>query len=245
MRASAKQLQIIHWRYYFASQFVQGKEVLEVGCGPGLGLGYLARRAKRAIGGDCTEDSLTCAREHYRGSVDLLLLDAHKLPFKDSCFDVVVAMAVVAYLHLDKFLGECHRVLKKGGCLVFCMPNKDAPGYLRSHLCSEYYSPPELLALLSQHFDAQLFGAFPIQGRPAWEKLRAVAILVAARVFNLMPKGREVKQLLSKYMTGNSLVLGHEIEDREMTMEDLQLAPLPPDSLDFQHRMIYTVAYAH
>lgn len=52
IKVSWDQLQIICHRYYFASKFVLGKRVLEVGCGPGLGLGYLSRNTKQVVGGD-------------------------------------------------------------------------------------------------------------------------------------------------------------------------------------------------
>ena len=107
MKVTREQLQIICSRYYFASQFVSGKQVLEVGCGPGLGLGYLSRRAVKVIGGDYAEDNLRCAQQHYRDRIELVRLDAHNLPFKDNCFDVVVAMATVIYLQLDSFFKEC------------------------------------------------------------------------------------------------------------------------------------------
>jgi cyclopropane fatty-acyl-phospholipid synthase-like methyltransferase len=41
-KASAEQIERLYHRYHFASAFCQGKEVLEVACGAGMGLGYLA-----------------------------------------------------------------------------------------------------------------------------------------------------------------------------------------------------------
>ena len=35
-----------------AARLASGKDVLEVACGPGIGLGYLQRRAARVVGGD-------------------------------------------------------------------------------------------------------------------------------------------------------------------------------------------------
>ena len=110
-------LQIIYSRYYFASQFVEGRQVLEVGCGPGLGLGYLSTAAERVIGGDYAEDNLRLAKNHYQDNIDLAVLDAHSLPFRDACLDTVVSMATVIYLQLDRFFTECARVLKSSTVL--------------------------------------------------------------------------------------------------------------------------------
>ena len=71
-------LQIICHRYYFASKFVSGKEMLEVGCGPGIGLGYLSKNAKWVVGGDITKNNLRCAQKHYVAKVELVSMDAHK-----------------------------------------------------------------------------------------------------------------------------------------------------------------------
>ena len=57
--------QMICCRYYIAAQFVTGKQVLEVGCGTGRGLGYLDARAKRVVGGDYAEDNLRYARKRH------------------------------------------------------------------------------------------------------------------------------------------------------------------------------------
>lgn len=54
-KASSEQLTRLYTRYRFASEFCKDKDVLEVACGAGLGLGYLARFAKRVVGGDYDE----------------------------------------------------------------------------------------------------------------------------------------------------------------------------------------------
>lgn len=243
---SEEQLQMICFRYYFASRFVQGKQVLEVGCGPGLGLGYLARRARRVIGGDCTEASLRRAQEHYQGKVGLLSLDAHSLPFKDSCFNVVLLFEAIYYLSQpSKFLDECHRVLKNKGILVCCLPNKDVPGFRESPLSNRYYSIPELFTLLGQHhFDAKFFGAFPTPiglNRMAWQRfLQAMANMVA-KALDLVPRGKRVKEFLRKFIF-HPTVLNNEIDD-EM-VENIQLEPLHCGSPDFRHRILYVIANA-
>jgi len=241
MKVTKEQLQIICCRYYFASQFVLGKQALEIGCGPGLGLGYLSRKAERVIGGDCAEDNLRLAKQHYKSRVELILSDAHNLPFKDNCFDVVVAMAAMIYLQLDSFFNECHRVLKRGGMLVFCIPNKDRPDFHRSPLSKNYFSVPELSALMGKHFDARFFGAFPVH-RELQVTKRSGAIIVAkaGEALALMPKGEEIKEFLSRLLFGTS-VLKEEIEDG--MVENIQPEPIRDDSPNFQYSVLYAIAY--
>ena len=239
IKVTKEQLQIICSRYYFASQFVSGKQVLEVGCGPGLGLGYLSRKAVKVIGGDYAEDNLRRAQQHYRGRTELVHLDAHNLPFKDNCFDVVVAMATVIYLQLDNFFKECYRILKRGGVLIFCIPNKSQLDFHRSPLSKNYFSVPELLALMDQHFETSFFGAFPVHKALQVTKRRDAIVAKAGKALALMPKGERIKEFLSPILLGTS-VLTEEIEDG--TVENIQPEPIYEDPLTSQYRVLYAIA---
>lgn len=245
-KASSEQWQMICCRYYTASQYVQGKQVLEIGCGAGLGLGYLSRTAENVIGGDYSEANLRFAHQHYRGRVELLLLDAHALPFVDNSFDVVIAMEVIQYLtHLENFFEECHRILRKDGILILCLPNKDVFGFHRSPLSYRHYSAPELFTLLNRHqFVLRLFGAFRITRVPIWERARAAAIVTTSKVLGIMPKGKEVKEYLNRNILGKTIVIKPELEEDDMIAENLQLVPIPSDAPDYWHRILYAIAYA-
>ena len=65
VKASKEQLERLFQRYNFALQFCQDKDVLAVACGAGQGLGYLARVAKRVVGGDIDENNLKFTQELY------------------------------------------------------------------------------------------------------------------------------------------------------------------------------------
>ena len=88
IKITLEQLERMYSRYHFAAEFCEEKNVLEVACGPGLGLGYLAGKAKRVVGGDYTENLVNIAKKYYNGRVGVLRLDAHGLPFQDNTFDV-------------------------------------------------------------------------------------------------------------------------------------------------------------
>ncbi len=244
--------QMICYRYYTAGKLVPEKQVLEVGCGAGLGLGYLSRKAKRVVGGDYAEDNLRCAQRHYGERAELVRLDAHKLPLKNDSFDVVVAVEVLQYLHLDEFLDECYRILKSEGILLLCIPNKDRPDFQPSSLSSKYYSAPELFDFLNHHnFDSQLFGAFPVikgSARLA-QKIRQNIIAVGVKTLNLldfMPGMRENRGLVKKLVGYKTLVLTEEIKDEDIEMvENIQLVPLCCDSPHPGYTFLYGIARAN
>lgn len=68
-------------RYRFALDYCGGKDVLEVACGSGQGLGYLARQARNIVGGDFTENLVN--RAFFYGKLIPLPpeLQEHSAPF--------------------------------------------------------------------------------------------------------------------------------------------------------------------
>ena len=118
-------LQMVVTRYSLALQHSKNKDVLELGCGPGVGLGYLASQARRVIGGDYDANMVSTAQRTYNGRVGVVQLDAQELPFADRSFDVVILYEAIYYLpDPGKFLNECRRLLREPGTLIVCPVNK-------------------------------------------------------------------------------------------------------------------------
>jgi SAM-dependent methyltransferase len=88
--------------------------VLDIGCGPGRVLGFLARGGIRCIGLDRSRVSIGLAVERYRrpGVVG----DNLHLPFADGTADVVISDGVIHHTEdpLAAFVENC-RVLRPGG----------------------------------------------------------------------------------------------------------------------------------
>ena len=243
IRLNLMELQTICCRYYIAGQYTAGKKVLEVGCGVGLGLGYLLKKAKSVVGGDISEEALATARKHYQKRVELIRLDAQKLSFRDSSFDTVVAMEILYYLpHPEEFIDECRRVLVDGGTLVLCVGNKDYPAPT-----SKYYnmSAPELFSLLSKRFETELFGAFPRQETHTKIKRRSELRIIAGNIIRVFPGGEGLVNLLGNFANNRNLRLPEELEEKDMTAEDFKLTPIPDNSHDNRHRFLYAIAHTY
>lgn len=123
----------------FASRFLHGGEVLEVGCGTGLRLERLSRLVSRAVGVDVSPGMLEKARarglEVYEGS-------ATALPFDDASFDVTCAFKVLPHVpDLRAALSEMARVTRPGGILLV-----------------ELYNPLSLRGLLERLGPTKRFG---------------------------------------------------------------------------------------
>lgn len=237
---SADTLEIIAHRYFLANQFISGQKVLEVGCGPGLGLGYLSEKTKTVIGGDITWESLRLARKHYGPATNLLQMDAHKLPFKEASLDTIICLAAIIYINMPLFLKECRRVLKQGGTLIVNTPNKDAPGFKPSSLSRCYYSIPELNTLFQQNnFDANFLGAFVAP--TGWLKIKSG---ILSKIIRTLKKW--VKQLNNCRLCPNFPSLGGPLRN-ELTAKEIKLVQsistksLSPDNADNTHRIIYVL----
>ena len=149
-RVSGEQVQRMYTRYYFARQYCNGKDVLELGCGSGQGLGYLAKVAKKVVGGDYSASLLRMTQEHYQDRIPLIRLDAQVLPFKNQSFDVAILFEAIYYLKdPQSFIKECVRLLRPRGILLMCNANKDLLDFNPSPHSYHYFSPPDFVKLLS------------------------------------------------------------------------------------------------
>ena len=241
-RASREQLSRLLHRYRTAARYCVGRDVLEVGCGAGQGLGYLAKRARRVIGADCSETNLCHARQHYQGRANLVRLDAHCLPFSNGSFDVVILFEAIYYLAAPEvFLAESHRVLRAAGVLVVCTVNRDWPDFHPSPRSTRYFSAPELASNLhAARFEAQLFGAFPTSDRSAKAWLVSRIKRTAVRL-HLMPGTMKRKQLFKRIFFGELAPIPYEIEDRGAAYTPA--VAITSDARDFRFKTLYAVGH--
>lgn len=243
--ASSEQLARLCHRYKFASQFCEEKDVFEVACGAGIGLGYLARKARKVVGGDIDENNLKFAQEHYKGrhKIQLLLIDAYKLPFTDNSFDVIILYEAIYYLaHPEKFIREAQRVLRKGGNVLICTANKDWPGFNPSPYSYKYFSAHELFGLLKQNNfgNIALYGGCPVMTKTIKNKITSCIKRIAVAL-NIIPKTMEGKELLKRIFYGKLLPLPPELSDR--MVEYRPPVSIPYDSSSFGYKVLFAIGY--
>jgi ubiquinone/menaquinone biosynthesis C-methylase UbiE len=239
-QVTQEQLERMFHRYCFASNFAEGKDVLEVACGAGLGLGYLAKKAKRVVGGDYTENLVKVAKDYYRERLPVLRLDAHGLPFGNQCLDVVILYEAIYYLtDPETFFREAKRVLRKKGVLLIATVNKDWTEFNPSPFSTSYFSVPELSELLQKNgFKVEMYGAFSVLPKSAKEKIVA-SIRKMAVALHLIPKTMKGKEFLKKVFYGKLKPLKGEIE--EGSCEYSPPSSLPLNVPNEEYKVIYAV----
>ena len=125
---------------------VEGKTVLDFGCGWGGETAWLAQRgARHVVGCDISATSLAEARRFQERqrivNVEFVPCVADAIPLEDSRFDAVLSTNVFEHvMNVPAMLGEIRRVLRPGGSFVTTFgPLFHSPrGY---HLCWATQAP--------------------------------------------------------------------------------------------------------
>jgi SAM-dependent methyltransferase len=140
--------------------------VLDIGCGVGRVMRYLAPMCREVHGIDISAKMVQKGRERLAGvpGVQFHLGNGYDLAeFSDESFDLVYS--VVTFQHIPKtvaynYFTECYRVLKKTGVLQFHLPNilRDddfaafhhftQPYFVANPYPMNFYTPVELARLL-------------------------------------------------------------------------------------------------
>lgn len=240
--ATEEQLSMMHTRYRVAADLAEGKDVLEVACGAGIGLGCLARKARRVIAGDYDPKLVEIARRHYGERVEIRRMDAQDLPFDKGTFDVVLLLEAIYYLpEPDRFIAEARRVLKDDGILLTCSANKEWPGFNPSPFSYRYFSAGELRELLSGGgFNAQVFAAFPVGNNRMMGRVFFAIRRVAVR-FHLIPKTMRGKGVLKRLVYGKLSGLPAELIDNGG--RECPLVCVPHSQPTSNYKVIYAIGH--
>jgi SAM-dependent methyltransferase len=143
----------------FARHVGGARRVLDLGCGPGRDLDFLAQLGCRVAGLDLSAGMLAEARRRMPdtdpGSADLVRADLVRPPFAAGCFDGVWACASLLHLpkaHLPAALAEIARLLPRPGVLYLALKGGQGEEWVGGspgqRFFFAYYQPAEVEAAL-------------------------------------------------------------------------------------------------
>jgi len=243
-RVRREAIDMVVTRYGFAAQHSADKRVLEVACGAGHGLGWIANEAAWVVGGDYTPSLLESARAHYGMRVPLVRLDAQALPFRDGSFDVILLFEALYYLQApERVLAECRRVLGPSGTLLISSVNCRWADFNPSPFSVKYYSAPELRALLAAHgFETEVYGAFSVAPDTVRDKI-VVCVKRVAVALHLVPKTMKGKEFLKRLFYGELFEFPREVQPGQGVVAPL--VPIAEAAAAAGFKVLYAVARPH
>jgi SAM-dependent methyltransferase len=203
--ATRLELAMLRTRYAWASGQAANKDVAEIACGAGPGLGWLARMARRVEAGDPSDANCRIARETYEGraKVRVRALDALDLPFERSSLDLVLLFeAIYDLADAEVFFDEARRVLRPGGSLLISTVNREWTGFTPSRFHSRCFSAAELKQALASHgFSVKVYAGFPERRGVLQAVIRPLRR--AAVAMNVLPKTTVGQAFLKRYFYGS------------------------------------------
>lgn len=239
---SAEQVQRMCNRYYWAGEYANGKDVIEVACGAGNGLGYLQSRARSVQASDIADEVLAAPRAHYGSRIRLEKADVARLPYADASADVLILFEAIYYVaDVDAFMREARRVLRPEGVLLVATANKDLYDFNPSPFSHTYFGAADLNALMRKHgfAVAEMAGGTPLASVSMRQRiLRPVKKAVVS--LGLMPKTMAGKKLLKKLVFGQMVPLPAEINANTCLYEKPQ--PIAADQPNTGFKVIYCAA---
>ena len=223
-------------RYQWAAHVSAGRDVLEVACGTGQGLGLLASTARSVTAGDISPAIVAQATAHYGDRVQIRVMDATELPFGESSFDVVIIFEAIYYLSdVRRFLAEVRRVLRPGGDLLIATANPDLSDFNPSPYSHAYFGARELAQLLSaEGFQPSLFGNTPVGQVSARQRVLRPVKRAAVRL-GVMPKSMRGKEVLKRLFFGQLIAMPEELTSAAAPPV---LTPIPRDLPDREHKVL-------
>lgn len=205
---------------------LDGKDVLDLGCGVGRLSSWLAYRGARVTSVDLGPDLVRATvRQAELNGLDILaaVCDARSLPFREQSFDVVIGAALLHHLteeNVAKVALAVKALLRPGGFFVVHEPLEDSAAF------------DWIQNAIPRHRPGHAMYRPSILNRKAWATHME-------HVDDRAMRTREFEQILVEYRTGiivrsgltariGTILPGKETEKRLLQLDAILLALAPP-----------------
>ncbi|HEY6826128.1 MAG TPA: methyltransferase domain-containing protein [Gemmatimonadaceae bacterium] len=169
-----------------SSLAVDGRDVLEIGCGTGKNTVWLAERARRVIAMDFSPGMLEVARG--RAPTDRVSFVQHDVrerwPIDDASVDFVVANLILEHLpDVGPIFAEAARVLRPGGTMYSCElhPYRQLRGgqaHFTDEWSGEVVFAPAFQHTIAEFVNAAIASGLTVQRLNEWTETEAASPVI-------------------------------------------------------------------
>jgi len=118
--------------YKFAAKLIGvEKNVIDIGCGEGLGTWVLAKECGHAVGVDFDKDAIQTARSNWPSS-QVRFTDCDFMKIEDACYDAIVAFDVIEHIlpvNSPDFFNKVSNNIAHDGLFIVGTPNETSHMY--------------------------------------------------------------------------------------------------------------------
>ena len=180
--------------------FLDGLQILDIGCGGGLISEPMARLGGTVTGIDASEKNIKVAQLHSnKNNLKINYLNKSPEHLKDfEKFDVILNLEVIEHVeNVNLYIESCYKLLKKGGLMFTATLNRSFMSYLKAIIGAEY-----------------ILRWLPV-GTHDWNKFikpeELEVLLLNNKFFTVDIKGLEFNPILSKWKKSDNLAVNYII----------------------------------
>ena len=166
-----------------SSLAIDGRDVLELGCGTGKNTGWIAERARSVIGMDFSPGMLEVA--HARVPLERVRLVQHDIrerwPIDDASVDLVIGNLILEHLsNVRPIFAEAARVLRPGGLMYSCElhPYRQLRGgqaHFTDEWSGEVVFAPAFQHTIAEYVNAAVAAGLTVQRLDEWTETGAAS----------------------------------------------------------------------
>ena len=123
------------------SNFLQGLNILDIGCGGGLISEPMARLGANVTGIDASEKNINIAKLHSKKNnlnIQYINTSPENLDSFEK-FDIILNLEIVEHVeNVNLFIKSCYKLLKKNGLMFTATLNRSFSSYIKAIIGAEY-----------------------------------------------------------------------------------------------------------
>ena len=123
------------------SNYLEGLNVLDIGCGGGLISEPIARLGANVTGIDASEKNINIAKLHSKKNglkINYLNASPENLEYKEK-FDIILNLEIVEHVdNVNLYIKSCYKLLKKNGLMFTATLNRSLTSYIKAIIGAEY-----------------------------------------------------------------------------------------------------------